>query len=59
MLFAVSVIPREQPHFYLAAGRLSGFFPIKFTPFGFLSPSLRFFEAFLCWADTVDISKDI
>lgn len=59
MLFAVSVIPREQLHFYLAAGCLSGFFTIRFSPSGFLSLSLLFIEAFLCWADTVDISKNI
>lgn len=46
MLFALSVIPREQPHFYLAAGRLSGFLTIKFTPSGFLSLSLRFLKHF-------------
>lgn len=59
MLFAVSVIPREHSYFYLVAGRFSGFFTIKFTPSGSLSLSLRFFEAFLCGADTVGISKDI
>lgn len=42
MLFAVSVIPREQPHFCLAAGRLSGFFTTNFTPSGFISLSLIF-----------------
>lgn len=34
---------REQPHFCLAAGCLSGFFTFKFAPSGFLFLSLHSF----------------
>lgn len=45
MLSAVSVVPsKERASFYLAAGRLAGFSMIKFTPAGFLSPSLLFWK---------------
>lgn len=45
MLFAVSVVPSKEPHFYLAGDWLAGFSAIKFTPAGFPSPSL------LLWKD--------
>lgn len=61
MLFAVSVIPGNSLAvllFYLADGHLSGFSQLSSLHLAFFL-SLRFFKAFLCSADTVDISKGI